>query len=264
MKHHLRKTKIIAAFLLTALICSMLPGGALPVSAKAQAGELPAEETDPDEEISIHVQLIYPGEEENYPLEGAGIDLYQVAELTVHGGAATYTLTADFADSGVDFTGMTASESMKAAEDLTNIVKQKKITPAASGKADAKGELTFPDLAPGIYLGVQREPVTVGKKYKVTFGESLWLAPMYELKEDESGYEWIYACNVQPKPAPEVEKVPPKKTTPPPKKTTPPTPHKTRTGDDAPVLFYSIMLGAAGFCLVLVLLLDRKKKRDDP
>ena len=44
MKHHLRKTKIIAAFLLTALICSMLPGGALPVSAKAQAGELPAEE----------------------------------------------------------------------------------------------------------------------------------------------------------------------------------------------------------------------------
>ena len=250
-------TKIIAGILAAAVICCVLPAGCL----SAKAGEMPAEDIDPNEEISLHIQLAYTGEKENYPLKGAGIDLYRVAELVVHGGAAVYTLTDDFADSGLDLTEMTASESMKAAEKLASIVKQKNLAPIASGESDAKGELTFPNLVPGIYLGVQAKPVTVGDKYKVTCGKSLWLAPMYELKEDGGGYEWVYACSVQPKAAPEVNEITPDKPVPP-KPKPPVKPSKTRTGDETPVLPYAIMFGTAALCLIFVICLDRKKSSD--
>ena len=268
MKLHLLDIKRIAAILFTLCIAlwisCLLPTGVMPV--EAQAGEMPAEDIDPDREASLVCTLTYTGEEETYPLKGARLDLYQVAELTVKGGAASYTLTDDFAESGLEFTGMTSSDSMKAAEKLAAIVKQKKLSPAASGTTNGNGEVSFSGLAPGVYLGVQKEPVTVGGKYKVTCGASLWLAPMYEMKDDESGYSWVYNMKVQPKAAPEIEEIPPEKPTPPPEKPKKPQnpgkPRRTRTGDETPVMFYAIMLGAAALCLFLVFMLDRKKKTD--
>lgn len=234
------------------LTCLLLAAGVLCRGLPALAGELPAEDLDPGRKASLTVELVYTGEDASYPLKGAVIELYQVASLVTEGGGAFYDTADAFAGSGLDFTGMTAKESAQAAEKLAQLVKKEGIRPLASARTDADGRALFTDLDPGIYLGIQASPVTVGGKYKVTFGESLWLAPMYELTEDKGGYRWNYSLLVQPKAAPEVEKTPPGRETPPP---------RIRTGDDQPVRFYALLCAGSALCmLVMVLLgLDRRQ-----
>lgn len=88
-------------------------------------------------------------------IPGVTLEAVKVADLTViNGGSSTYTLTSDFAESGIDFEGMTASESNEAAKALKSIVLNKSLT-GQSRVTDEKGQVCFENLEPAMYLILQ-------------------------------------------------------------------------------------------------------------
>ena len=97
------------------------------------------------------MSLVYEDEErqEEIPIEGAVIDLYKVADLKVSNGTAHYVLTKDFEPSGTSFEWMTASQSLKAARELDQLIEEKDISPtsprtptSSSEDSTSKGDTT--------------------------------------------------------------------------------------------------------------------------
>jgi hypothetical protein len=147
------------------------------------------------------VSLVYEDEErqEEIPIEGAVIDLYKVADLKVSNGTAHYVLTKDFEPSGISFEWMTASQSLKAARELDQLIEEKGISPTRTGVVDDKGIAAFAELDPGMYLGSQRELVQISDGIRTTMEPVLWMTPMYELNSAGDRYLWNYHPEVLPK-----------------------------------------------------------------
>ena len=169
---------------------------------------LPAEDLS-QSTTSLNVDLIYVDEEQkkNIPVVGAVIDLYKVADLIVDNGAVHYILTDEFSSTGILFEGMTASESLTAAETLNSIVTANGFKPYASVASDSQGTAAFSSLDPGMYLGRQREMVQISDTKKLTIEPVLWMTPMYELNETQDMYTWNYSPTVLPKEG-EIERIP--------------------------------------------------------
>ena len=169
---------------------------------------LPVEDLS-QETSMLTVNLVYVDEalEQDVPVEGAVIDLYKVADLVTENGAAYYNLTEAFASSGLDFEGMTASESLEAAEILNQMIDTNSISITVTGTTNEHGYLVFSDLTPGMYLGRQREFVRISETKKITMEPVLWMTPMYILNETQDAYVWDYEPEVLPKEG-EIERIP--------------------------------------------------------
>lgn len=161
--------KRIAALLICALLC-LLPVRAAEPVALDRAASLT---------VSYH--------DGAFPLSGAQFSAYHVAAFEEDG---TLTPTADFAAvlDEVD------SESAALAATLQSHVlrNSRSIKPAASGKTDARGELTFADLTPGLYLITGRRLHTAGSFYDV----SPFLVQLPMANDDGT---WSYDVTVDPK-----------------------------------------------------------------
>ena len=242
-----------------------------------------------DEQVILTAILAYDDEEikETVPVVGAVIDLYKVAGLVTEGGAAHYLIVDSFASTGIDFEGMTASESLEAAETINKIILATNPIPFLTATTNEQGYAVFSDLDPGIYLGRQRDLVQISEFKKITMEPVLWMAPMYMLNSTQDGYIWNYTTEVYPKEG-ELERIPTPTPTVTPTVTmtptvtvkptvvptitrVPDTPSKTttattattstkivKTGDNSPIGMYIIIGIAAVIIIVMVL---RKKKR---
>lgn len=169
---------------------------------------LPVEDLHPDELAEIDVSLLYTieGFAEPIPIPNVKLELYQVANLEVENGAAHYSLTESFADSGILFEGMTADYSYGASKTFDEMIKNSAetddpIMPVATGQSDTDGVIIFSGLTPGMYLCRQTEAVQIIKENNVavTMEPVLWMAPMYKLNAEGDGYIWDYVLAVQPK-----------------------------------------------------------------
>ena len=247
---------------------------------------LPVEDLSQDT-TSLTVNLTYMDEEQQktIPVTGATIDLFKVADLVVHNGAAAYVLTSEFESSGIDFEGMTASESLEAAEKLYKIIDSQSLHPFATSVSGSNGLAKFSSLNPGMYLGRQREMVKISETKKITMEPVLWMTPMYVLNETQDMYTWDYYPVVFPKEG-EIERIPTPTFTPTPTLTptvtpaititpiptkrptvVPGTPAKTntttstvslvKTGDQSPIGMFLIITFLAIIVIVVIL---RKKK----
>ena len=247
---------------------------------------LPVEDLSQDT-TSLTVNLTYMDEEQQktIPVTGATIDLFKVADLVVHNGAAAYVLTSEFESSGIDFEGMTASESLEAAEKLYKIIDSQSLHSFATSVSDSNGLAKFSSLDPGMYLGRQREMVKISDTKKITMEPVLWMTPMYVLNETQDMYTWDYYPVVFPKEG-EIERIPTPTFTPTPTLTptvtpaititpiptkrptvVPGTPAKTntttstvslvKTGDQSPIGMFLIITFLAIIVIVVIL---RKKK----
>lgn len=249
---------------------------------------LPVEDLSEDT-TSLTVNLTYMDEEQQkmIPVNGATIDLFKVADLVVHNGAAAYVLTSEFESSGIDFEGMTASESLEAAEKLYKIIDSQSLHPFATSVSDSNGLAKFSSLDPGMYLGRQREMVKISDTKKITMEPVLWMTPMYVLNETQDMYTWDYFPVVFPKEG-EIERIPTPTFTPTPTPTLTPTvtpaititpvptkrptvvpgtPAKTntttsvvslvKTGDQSPIGMFLII---AFLAIIVIVVILRKKK----
>ena len=247
---------------------------------------LPVEDLSQDT-TSLTVNLTYMDEEQQktIPVTGATIDLFKVADLVVHNGAAAYVLTSEFESSGIDFEGMTASESLEAAEKLYKIIDSQSLHPFATSVSGSNGLAKFSSLNPGMYLGRQREMVKISETKKITMEPVLWMTPMYVLNETQDMYTWDYYPVVFPKEG-EIERIPTPTFTPTPTLTptvtpaititpiptkrptvVPGTPAKTntttsavsvvKTGDQSPI---GMLLIIAFIAIIVIVVILRKKK----
>ena len=152
-------------------------------------------------------------------LQGAEILLYKIASLTNDGSRFIYILEPPFQNSGVDVNSMTAAQSSSAAELFCDIIQSDRVSATEEGKTDQNGKIVFQDLEPGMYLGIQKEPVTVDQK-TIYFLPSFWMTP--EGKQNNDGtITWNRSVSVFPKVSPKIDSDnPPDNPPPPPAKTT--------------------------------------------
>ncbi len=145
-----------------------------------------------------------------YSTDPATFSLYQVAEVRSDGGGYAYVLTTDFADSGVTLGDLSGEDLAQALADHVG-----NAAPIQSQYMDEDGQVTFSDLALGLYLVTQRGQL-VGYYPLEPFLVSV---PLY----DAAGDFWSYEINASPKMALNSRPTPPD---PPPVDPDPPRPPK--------------------------------------
>lgn len=106
-----------------------------------------------EEEGTLTVETKYTDEDKVTQISGMELAIYKVADLTVDEGAPIYTLTEDFKDVDVDFSGMTAEQSIVAANLFYEKVNEKKLEGVKSESVDGYAE--FGNVSHGMYLVIQ-------------------------------------------------------------------------------------------------------------
>ncbi len=121
------------------------------------------------------------------------VKLAQVAGLQVNGGSADYTLLDAYKNTGIKLAGMTASESIAAAEKLAPLAAGTNVTTAAT---DSNGVAVFEDLEPGMYLVFQDTDANTA--YRVDAIATFLVAVPYPAQAAE-GNGWQYSVEIHPK-----------------------------------------------------------------
>lgn len=152
-----------------------------------------ADDTDPNEELSLTVQMVVDDD----CADDVMIRLYRVAEMDEDG---DLSYTPAFATCGAGkLVDLTQEQSNRLCEKLYAFLDSKKsILPTASGKTDKFGELTLPGkggkLERGLYL-------VTSERFYVN-GESHEAQPFLvclPYRSEKTGYEWDYDISVMPK-----------------------------------------------------------------
>lgn len=228
------------------------------------------------------------GKGEMKPVPGMKLLLYRVADLTVSNGGAVYQSLAPFASAGIRYEGMDASSSLKAAQKLAGLVKDR--TPDKEGTTAADGTVTFTGLEKGMYLAVQVLSQQEGQGRQVRISPCLWQVPMPQLDEAAGINRWQYQTAVFPKagtvtppppretepetePHTEPHTEPPKPPQPPtekPKEPKPPSPGGggnppgsgggVKTGDTTPIAVTAGLMLSALAVIAAVIVIRRRRK----
>lgn len=178
--------KIILTFITIAVL--MITGTMTTVYA-GEEDRVP--DVDAGRKCSLTVSMVKSGE----AIEGAGIEIIQVAGLETKGGAAKYTLLEAFAKSGVELEGISVSGSADAAAVLSEIAKKKGIT-GFRDITNSKGKAYFDSLQQGIYLVRQVSQSGIADKYDMI---KPFLAMVPEVRRNTGGNEWNYDVTAVPK-----------------------------------------------------------------
>lgn len=119
---------------------------------------------------------------------GSELTIYKVADVVVENADQKYTLTIDFAGSGVDLTSLDNSDSLAAT--LFDYVGSKNLT-GTTKSITGSGSVKFDGLSLGLYLIAQK---TAGSGGAVV-NPFLVSVPM----KSEDGESWVYDVNASPK-----------------------------------------------------------------
>lgn len=191
MRNWIKKNILLAVLLLVGLFTQMTQ-----VSA-SEIDQMPDLESGRKGTLSI--TLFYKdSDNQKISIQGAAVSVLKVADLSVtDGGTPVYTLTSDFAASGVEFDGMTASESNQAAEVLKNIAETKQlIAGSRAGETDSSGCVSFTELEPAMYLIMQTGHASAIPAY-TEMEAYLVSVPMGEKENDQAS--WNYTVDSVPK-----------------------------------------------------------------
>ena len=142
---------------------------------------------------SLNIHLVYHDEDVDTPVDGAKFTIYKLASMRVKGGDCRFTLEKDFAETGIDMDGMTASESNEAAKTCSEIVKAKGLT-GESKTTNGQGDASFTGLSFGMYLVMQTGATGSAEKYSYVTPYMVMVPLFYE--EEDS---WIYDVYSEPK-----------------------------------------------------------------
>lgn len=219
---------------------------------------------------SLKVVYQYTSDKSVINIDGAEIEVIQVADVTVSDGIVHYELLPEFESSGITLDGMSTKQSIEAASTLDSLATtsehqgSEKIT-------DSQGTVTFDNVPVGMYLVRQTGAGGTAQSYEY-FDPFLVMVP----EKDPGSASWIYDVTAQPKsetkkverttttsPTPTVTKTPGTPTN----TTTGKTESSPKTGDSSHVMFYAGLLLISGAVAAGLLLKRRtagaKKTSDD-
>lgn len=128
----------------------------------------------------------------SHPMAGDRYALVCVADAAVDAthGTISYTTRPEFAQYDCDWIGLTASQYQKKARELAAVV-TKTGKYDREGTTDAKGNLTFTDLPPGVYLLV--------RVYVAPENEKFLCDPSFQWLPQTVNGELVYQLEVAPK-----------------------------------------------------------------
>ena len=201
-RENLKAFKGLLAFVLALLLA--LPAGLAFADELNDLEKNRVEDVDAGKACSLTLVLSYENDEgETVVVPDASVKLYKVADLTTAGGSATYALTSAYAGTGVVFEGMTASESVDAADLLAASAGE----PLASAVTDATGTAAFDGLTPGMYLLVQDSEFSAGDGSNLEFLPTLVAVPQATWNEEAAINQWNYDVTAAPKVGPKTTRV---------------------------------------------------------
>ena len=193
---------------------------------------------------TLTVLLSY--EEENgkkTAVEGAVLDVVQVAGMDASEGLVSYLLTADFSSVGLKLEEMKASEALQAAQKLEKVCLEKKKN-GMQRETDKQGTAVFENLEPGMYLVRQ-----TGRKKTAERFEKIdpYLVAVPQTEKNDGEVRWNYEVETLPK-VELIIKNPPETE---PAKTSPkPVKPGVKTGDGTRIWGYVLLAAASGGLLV--------------
>ena len=197
--------RMLAAVAVAALACACL----------VAAGTFSPRQALAAQDATLTVVLQHGSGSSATNIDGAKLEAYEVARI---GASGSYELLSAYESTGIDFNEqMTASQSLKAAEKLSQAAAGKE--PSGSATTGSDGKAGFGQLEEGIYLVVQTGAAGTAEKYSVL---PPFLVNVPQVTDDGIVYDVVAA------PKPEVK---PEKETTPPDKTTKKTTSTPKTGD---------------------------------
>lgn len=146
--------KTAGKVLASAMIVSLV------TSASAYAAE--SDRMPPLPETTNRLTVLYQKSDGRIRLDGAHVNVYKVADVKNEGGSVNYVLADPYKKTGVDFEGMDASESLKAAKDLSEI----RNDPDGSAVTSSSGTAVFSDLPSGMYLVTESDASGTAARYE--------------------------------------------------------------------------------------------------
>ena len=149
---------------------------------------------------SLTVNFSYKVEDQDVPVAGFGLEIYQVATVTVENYTAFYILTEEFAPAGVSFDGMTAEDRKGITDKLLAVMAENEaIVPLNTQVSNAEGKVYFEGLQPGMYLVRQNGADGEALKYE-TITPFLITVPKPSDEVNEAGrHTWNYEVDATPK-----------------------------------------------------------------
>lgn len=205
---------------------------------------------------SLKVVYQYSGESV-INIDGAEIDVIQVADVTVSDGSVHYELLPEFESTGITLDGMSTEQSIEAASTLDSLA-AKSVHQGSKKVTDSQGSVTFDNVPVGMYLVRQTGASGTAQNYEY-FDPFLVMVP----EKDPGSASWIYDVTTQPKSETKKVEKPEKPTTTTTVTKTPGNPTNTttgktesspKTGDSSHVMFYAgLLLISGGVAAVLLL-----------
>lgn len=172
------KRKVIKAFAL--VFCLALCVAAMTVNTFAY--------TRIDTERETSLTLVF--ETEEAPFSNAKFKLYRIADVS---DAVDYTLTENFAGSGIKLADMTADSWQKTTDTLVKYIKDNKIAPVAEKATDAEGIVTFAGQEVGLYL-VTGEVINTGKEI---YTPTAFMVNLPNLEQEIDTWDYEAVVNVK-------------------------------------------------------------------
>jgi LPXTG-motif cell wall-anchored protein len=206
---------------------------------------------------SLKVVYQYSGESV-INIDGAEIDVIQVADVTVSDGSVHYELLPEFESTGITLDGMSTEQSIEAASTLDSLA-AKSVHQGSKKVTDSQGSVTFDNVPVGMYLVRQTGASGTAQNYEY-FDPFLVMVP----EKDPGSASWIYDVTTQPKsetkrlstptPTPTTTTTVTKTPGNPTNTTTGKTESSPKTGDSSHVMFYAgLLLISGGVAAVLLL-----------
>jgi len=195
------------------------------------------------------------------PISGMELTIYKVADLTVKNGDARYKLTEDFSEAEIDFNGMTAADSLRAAITLRDIAVAKALE--GTKAVSEAGYATFGSVPNGMYLVVQTGATGQAAEYSA-IEPFLLMAPQPTVATvDNNESSWNYDVvsvpkvvlgTYQPPPPPDEEDVKPEYEDSRKGK-------RTNTGDYNLTVVWSLIAVIAA-CLIVFFVIKRRRNNE--
>ena len=210
------------------------------------------------DEASLVIQTKYMDEDKTFEINGVELVAFKVADIYAQNGNVWFKSTPDFANVKVNYDGMTANDSLKAAKLLYAEALEKELV--GMKQISQGGIANFGNVPFGMYLVAQTNAQGDAKNYK-SIEPFLVMVPqaMIEMGVEDWNYEVVSIPKMvlgsyEPPPGKKVKgeyKDEPKKT------------NSARTGDYTNMYIWAALTFTAAFALIITGILRRRRRENN-
>lgn len=207
------------------------------------------------DEASLVIQTKYTDEDKTTEINGIELSIFKVATITAWGGGVWFKSTPEFEEVEVNYDGMTANDSLKAAKLLFAHAQEKGLE--GTKKISENGQADFGSVPFGMYLVAQTGAQQDGKNFQAIEPFLVMVPqPMVEMGVNDWNYDVVSIPKLvlgayEPPPGKEVKGEYEDKT------------KSAQTGDYTNMYIWAALLMTAAFVLIITGMMRRRRREDN-